>query len=110
MNDNKINIQLSFKEYEFRRVKHMGNNATIYTTGDWINKLVLIIPVPYNITDRYIEAQYDEEKDVYTVGIESDTIIKKKVSRHKDIGRMYVPKELCGLDCIIIEAPYLDNF
>lgn len=110
MNDNKINIQLSFKEYEFRRVKHMGTNATIYTTGDWINKLVLIIPVPYNITDRYIEAKYNEEEEYYTVGIESDTIIKKKVSQHKGIGRIYVPKELCGLDCLIIEAPNLDNF
>ena len=107
---NKISIHLEFKDFEFRRVKHMGANPVIYTTGDWINKLVLIIPVPYNITDRYIEAQYDEDDECYKVDIETDTIIKKRIGRSKNTGRVYMPKELCGLDCLIIKAPILDNF
>lgn len=110
MNDNKITINLQFKEYEFRRVKHMGTNPVIYTKKDWINKLVLIIPVPYNITDRYIETQYDEKTETYNVNIESDTILKKIVKKHDNIGRIYVNKDWGGLDCLIIEAPLLDNF
>lgn len=107
---NKISIHLEFKDFEFKRVKHMGDNAVVYTTGDWINKLVLILPVPYNITDRYIEAQYDIDCDCYKVDIETDTIIKKRVGRSKNNGRIYLPKELMGLDCLIIKAPILDNF
>ena len=110
MNDNKIKINLQFKKYEFRRVKLMGGNPVVYTTKDWINKLVLIIPVPYNITDRYIEAQYDEEDKCYKVTIESDIILKKRVMRNNNIGRVYVNKGWGGLDCLIIEAPLLDNF
>ena len=110
MNDNKINIQLSFKEYEFRRVKYMGGNPVVYTKQDWIDKIVLIIPVPYNVTDRYIEAQYDEKDECYKVNIESDIILKKRVMKHNTIGRVYVKQEWGGLDCLIIEAPILDNF
>lgn len=110
MNNNKISIQLKFKDYEFRRVKLMGDNAVIYTTAEWVNRMVLIIPVPYTITDRYIEAQYDIDDDSYKVSIDSDTIIKKRVAKHNSIGRIYVPKDLCGLDCLIIKAPILSNF
>lgn len=110
MNDNKISINLQFKEYEFRRVKHMGSNPVVYTTQDWIGKIVLIIPVPYNITDRYIEAQYDKEDECYKVNIESDIILKKRVMKNNKIGRVYVNKDWGGLDCLIIEAPILDNF
>lgn len=110
MNDNKISINLQFKEYEFRRVKYMGSNPVIYTTQDWIDKMVLIIPVPYNITDRYIEAQYDEKDECYKVNIESDIILKKRVMKNNRIGRVYVNKDWGGLDCLIIEAPILDNF
>src|SRR5574344_2158584 len=110
MNDNKISINLQFKEYEFRRVKYMGSHPVVYTTQEWIGKLVLIIPVPYNITDRYIEAQYDEKDACYKVHIESDIILKKRVMKNSTIGRVYVNKDWGGLDCLIIEAPYLDNF
>ena len=110
MNDNKISINLQFKKYEFRRVKQMGGNPVIYTTKDWINKMVLIIPVPYNITDRYIEAQYNEEDEHYNVTIESDIILKKRVIKHNTVGRVYVNKDWGGLDCLIIEAPLLDTF
>lgn len=110
MNDNKIKINLQFKEYEFRRVKLMGENPVVYTTQDWIGKMVLIIPVPYNLTDRYIEDQYDEEEECYKVSIESDIILKKRVMKHNTIGRVYVKKDWGGLDCLIIEAPLLDNF
>ena len=111
---NKINIHLRFKEYEFRRATHMGTNAVLYTTGDWVGKEVLIIPMPINITDRWIEKQQDFDETIndfiYDMTVESDTILKKTVGRSRNIGRMYVPKELVGLDCLIIEAPKLDNF
>lgn len=107
---NRITIELEFKDYEFRRVRHMGDKPVLYTTNDWIGKEVLIIPVPYNITDRLIDASYDEESDSYKVRVKSDTIIKKRVGRSKNIGRIYVPKDLLGLDCLIIKAPILDNF
>ena len=110
INENKISIELQFKDYEFRRVTRMGEYPVLYTTGEWINKEVLIIPVPYNVTDRLIEKCYDEELEAYKVSIISDTIIKKRVGKSRDIGRIYVPKDLLGLDCLIIKAPILDNF
>lgn len=88
----------------------MGDNPVIYTTIDWVGKLVLIIPVPFNVTDRYIESTFDIDKEAYDVTIESDTIIKKRVGKSKSIGRIYVPKDLIGLDCLVIESPILDNF
>lgn len=110
MNDNKISINLQFKEYEFRRVKYMGSNPVVYTTQEWIGKMVLIIPVPLTVTDRWIESQYDEKDECYKVNIESDIILKKRVMKNNTIGRVYVNKDWGGLDCLIIEAPYLDNF
>ena len=107
---NKISIQLQFKEYEFRRTKMMGGNPVLYTTEEWVNKMVLIIPVPFNVTDRLIESTYDIDDECYKIGIESDTILKKRVGRNGNLGRIYVPKDLIGLDCLIIEAPILPNF
>ena len=109
-NNNKITINLTFNEYEFRRVKLMGTNPIIYTRTGWIGKEVLIIPVPITVTDRLIEKQYNKNIGQYNITIESDTIIKKTVKQHTNVGRIYVPKELIGLDCIIIEAPRLTNF
>lgn len=109
-NNNKITIHLTFKEYEFRRVKLMGANPVIYTRMEWVGKEVLIMPVPITVTDRLIEKQHNKNTGQYNITIESDTILKKKVKPHTNIGRVYVPKELIGLDCIIIEAPNLDNF
>lgn len=92
----------------------MGDNAVAYTDKSWVGKTVLIIPVPFNITDRWIERQQDFDETigemVYDVTIESDTIIKKQVGKHNNIGRIYVPKEMIGLDCLIVEAPFLNNF
>ena len=48
MNDNKITINLQFKEYEFRRVKHMGSNPVVYTTKDW-NRCYLGLDKLWNI-------------------------------------------------------------
>lgn len=114
MNDNKINIQLSFKEYEFRRVKYMGGNPVVYTKQDWIGKKALIIPVPLTVTDRWIESHRKEDGTI-TINIPTDgDIITKKIMPHgrkeNPIGRAYVKQEWGGLDCLIIEAPILDNF
>ena len=109
MNDNKISINLQFKEYEFRRVKYMGSNPVVHTTQEWIGKLVLIIPVPLTVTDRWIESHRKEDGTI-TINIESDIILKKRVMKNSNIGRVYVNKDWGGLDCLIIEAPYLDNF
>ena len=111
---NKISIHLIFKDYEFRRVKMMGGNPVLYTTLDWVGKEVLIIPMPFNVTDRYIESlqDFDEtlNETVYDLTVSSDTIIKKTIKNGETVGRVYVPKELIGLDCLIIEAPFLNNF
>lgn len=114
MNDNKISINLQFKEYEFRRVKYMGSNPVVYTTQEWIGKMVLIIPVPLTVTDRWIESHRKEDGTI-TINIPTDgDIITKKIMPHgrkqKPIGRAYVKQDWGGLDCLIIEAPYLDNF
>ena len=111
---NKIKIHLKFKAYEFRRVKHMGTNPVLYTTGEWVGKEVLIIPMPINVTDRWIEKQLDFDETIndfiYDICVESHIILKKVVSKSGNTGRVYMPKELVGLDCLIIEAPFSDNF
>ena len=111
---NKIKINLKFKDYEFRRVTRMGETSVIYTKKEWVGKTVLIIPVPITVTDRWIERQQDFDErindTIYDVTIESDTIIKKVIGVSSNVGRGYVPKELLGLDCLVIEAPFLNNF
>ena len=52
---NEININLKFNEYEFRRVKTMGGKPIIYVDKEWVGEDVIILPVPLNITDRWIE-------------------------------------------------------
>ena len=111
---NEIIITLRFKEYEFRRVKYMGSNPVVYTTQEWIGKMVLIIPVPLTVTDRWIESHRQQDGTI-TINIPTDgDIITKKIMPHgrkqKPIGRAYVKQEWGGLDCLIIEAPHLDNF
>ena len=107
---NKIKILLEFDNYEFRRVKLMGENPVLYTKKEWVGKNVLIIPVPFDVTDRLIEAKWDAELHCHRIIIETYTILKKKVGNSRNIGRIYVPKDFIGLDCLIIEAPKLNNF
>ena len=111
---NEITLKLKFKNYEFRRVKYMGGNPIIYTKKEWIGKKALIIPVPLTVTDRWIESHRKEDGTI-TINIPTDgDIITKKIMPHgrkqKPIGRAYVKQEWGGLDCLIIEAPHLDNF
>lgn len=105
-----INIQLTFTDYEFRRVKTMGNRVVIYIDKSWVGKEVMIIPVPMNITDRLIDSTYDEKTGKHHFCLESNQILVKTVKSSGNIGRVYVPKELLGLDCLIIESPQIDNF
>jgi len=105
-----IKINIKFKEYEFRRVKLMGTNPVIYTKKEWVNKEVIIIPVPITVSDRWVETKYNNRTKKYDITIESDIILKKKVKKHSNIGRVYVPKDLIGLDCLVIEAPSFNNF
>lgn len=105
-----ITINLKFKTYEFRRVKNMGSRVVIYTNKEWINKDVLIIPVPITVTDRWIEKHYDVKTNTYNISFTTNQILPKTIRTSGNIGRAYVPKEWVGLDCIIVEAPILDNF
>ena len=106
----KINIQLKFKEYEFLRVKNTtGSSAAIYTTTDWVGKTVSIIPMKLNVTDRYIENCYNEETQQYELEAETDVIFKKRINAGTNIGRTYLPKDLIGMDVLLIETPKIEN-
>ena len=100
---------LRFKDYEFRRVKTSGNQIIAYTKIDWVDKEVIIIPVPINITDRWIEKHYNNEAEEYQIIIESDQVMKKTVRKASNIGKLYIPKEYLGLDVLIIEAPVIKD-
>ena len=106
---NEIKIQLKFKEYEFRRVKTMGGKPVAYTTLEWAKKEVIVIPLPFNITDRWIEKQFNQETGHYEITIESDTILKKRVGTLDNVGRIYIPKEYLGMDVLFIEPPKIPN-
>lgn len=88
----------------------MGNNPVIYTKMDWVDKEVLIIPVGMNVTDRWIQKKWNNTIKNYDITIESDTVLKKTVKIHNNVGRVYVPKELIGYDCLVVESPNIENF
>lgn len=104
-----IEIRLKFNEYSFSRAKPTSSNSAIaYTKTSWVGKEVLIIPLPLNITDRWIEKH--KKDDEYQITIQTDTILKKTIKRGSNIGRVYLPSDMMGVDCLIIEAPKLNNF
>ena len=104
---NEININLKFNEYEFRRVKTMGGKPIVYVDKDWIGEDVIVMPVPLDITDRWIEKHKSE--DGYNVIIQTDTIFRKKVSQLSNVGGLYIPKEYIGMDVLIIKTPIIPN-
>ena len=110
INITEININLKFKEYQFSRVKPSSNVNIAYTNKEWVGKQVLVIPVNMNITDRYIESQYDETTKEYILTLNSPVILSKKVHKGANIGRITLPKEWIGYDVLIIEPPNLTNF
>lgn len=104
MNDNKISINLQFKEYEFRRAKAIGSGGVIYTTKDWIGKNVSLIPVPYDVTDKMIEKHRNHDGTI-EISILSTHIINKEIKDGTNVGRAYIPKYYIGYDFLIIETP-----
>lgn len=105
-----VNITLTFKEYQFKRVKRTGNQTVAYVDKEWVGKQVLAIPVNLHITDRYIETNYDKEKQEYHLTLDSPAILPKKVNKGKNIGRVTMQSRWAGYDVLIIEEPNLDNF
>lgn len=104
-----IKINLTFDEYSFSRVKPTSTQSAIaYANMSWVDKEVLIIPLPLNITDRWIEKH--KTNGIYNISIESNMIFKKTIKKGANVGRVYLPNELIGIDCLIIDAPVLDNF
>ena len=100
-----IIIKATFKEYEFRRVKATSTGALTHTNKEWIGKEVLVIPVPMTVTDRLVEASYDETAETYTMTFKDAPILNKQVKGSTTTGRIYLPKELIGYDVLIIEKP-----
>ena len=106
----KINAKLTFKEYAFLRVKNTtGSSAAIYTSPEWVGQTVSIIPMKLNVTDRYIESCKDEETGQYRLEAETDVIFKKTINAGKNIGRAYLPKDLIGMDVLVIKSPTIQN-
>lgn len=105
-----IQIRLKFKKYQFKRVKRTGNQNVAYVDKEWIGKQVVVIPVNLHITDRYIESNYDEEKQEYNLTLDSPAILPKNVNKGKNIGRVNLQSRWAGYDVLIIEEPNLDNF
>lgn len=105
-----ITVQLKFNKYLFSRVKPQSNQPIAYTPNDWVGKTVCIIPMDIHTTDRYIESQFNEETGDYELTAKTNQILLKTIKQASNIGRIYLPKELVGMDVLIIEAPVLDNF
>ena len=105
---NEININLKFNEYEFRRVKTMGGKPIVYVDKDWVGEDVIILPVPLDITDRWIE-KHKTEDGYYDITIQTDVIFNKTVSELSNVGGLFIPKEFIGLDVLIIKTPKIQN-
>ena len=106
----RINVKLTFTEYAFLRVKNTtGSSAAIYTTPDWVGQTVSVIPMKLDVTDRYIETCWNEETQQYELEAETDVIFKKNINAGKNIGRAYLPKDLIGMDVLVIKTPTIQN-
>ena len=105
-----IEVKISFKEYEFRRVKPTTEKSSVaYTNPEWINREVSNIPMPLNMTDKKKKKSLNNETHEYELLVETDLIIKKTIKKAKNIGRTYLPLELAGLDVLIIPVPQIEN-
>lgn len=104
-----IRATIKFTEYEFRRVKTMGNAPVIYTKEEWIGKQVSVIPVPITINDRFIEK--NKNKETYILEIPIREIKRMIVRDGQSVGRISAPSSWIGLDVLVIEEPnYTDLY
>ena len=105
-----IQIKLTFKEYQFSRVKATSNASAIaYTNKAWVDKEVIAIPMKLTVTDRLIEHSWNETTQQYELNVESDVIYKKTVKQGANIGRIHLPNKLIGLDVLIIDTPIIED-
>ena len=104
---NEIIGKIKFNNYEFRRVKTMGNVPIVYTKEDWIGKAVCVIPMPITINDRIIEKE--KEGDSYSIEVPLMEIKRMVVRDGKKVGRISVPSSWIGLDVLVIEEPDYAN-
>ena len=105
-----ITVTLTFKKYNFSRVKLVSKKGVAYTPTTWVGKTVCAIPVPITVTDRMIDSTYDETTETYKFTTHTDRIIQRKVTTGSNIGRLNLPIDLVGVDVIIIETPIYDDF
>ena len=106
----KIQTTITFNEYQFKRVKHIGSTSAVaYTDNTWVGETVCVIPMKLNVTDRLIEHCWNEDKQQYEITVETDVIYKKKVNKGSNIGRISLPTNLIGLDVLIIKAPVIHD-
>ena len=107
---NKIETKITFKEYQFSRVKPTsGTSAITYTDKAWVDETVSIIPMGLTVTDRLIETCWNEEKQQYELYVETDVIFKKTINKGANVGRIYLPTDYIGVDVLIIKAPVIQN-
>ena len=105
-----IKIKLTFKEYQFSRVKATSSASAIaYTNTSWVDKDVIAIPMKLTVTDRLIEHSWNDETQQYELTVESDVIFRKTVKQGANIGRIHLPNKFIGLDVLIIEAPFIED-
>lgn len=104
---NEIKATIKFHEYEFRRVKTMGNTPIIYTSEEWIGKKVCVIPLPLTITDRSIEKI--KKGNTYTLTTPIREIKRMTVRDGRSVGRISAPSSWIGLDVLVIEEPNYDE-
>ena len=103
-------IYLKFDSYEFRRVKqHSSTNGVIYADKKWIGKDALIIPVPYDISDKMIERCKNKD-GIYEICIPINAFFTKQMKDANSVSRVYLPFDFIGADCIIVEAPKIEYF
>lgn len=109
-NITRIKIRLKFEEYQFSRVKATSNvSAIAYTNTSWVDREVIAIPMKITVTDRFIESGWNEKTQEYELIVESDVIYKKTVKKGANIGRIYLPNKLIGMDVLILKAPIIED-
>ena len=99
-----LKIDLVFDDYQIKRAKPARGSSVIHVNKRWIGKEVSIVPLPFDIDEKFVEESKDEN-GLYHLELSVKEVFSKTVSDRKDVGFFYLKESLLGLFFLIVEAP-----
>lgn len=99
-----LKLDLVFDDYQIKRAKPARGSSVIHVNKRWIGKEVSIIPLPFDVDEKFIDETKGED-GLYHLELAVKEVFSKTVSDRKDVGFFYLKESLLGLFFLIIEAP-----